>query len=60
VLSDLLDEIKKIGDDLCTKYQITQIDGIVQIPSAIILKKNSSFYKKLNFAAASFTVIPKF
>lgn len=58
VLEDILDEIRMIGDDECTKYQMSIIEGLVKIPSAIIMQKNSRFYEAVNFAATSFTAIP--
>jgi hypothetical protein len=59
VMTDIIEEITMLSDDQCTKYQLTKIDGLTQIPSAIIMKKNSPFYKALNFAATStFFTIP--
>jgi hypothetical protein len=52
-LTDILEEIQMIGEDLCTKYQMTQIKGLVQIPTGMLLKKQSRFYEALNFAATS-------
>jgi hypothetical protein len=54
LVDDILDEIQLLGNEQCTKYQITQINGDVQIPTAIIMQKGSRFYKPLNLAAISF------
>jgi hypothetical protein len=45
-LEDILDEVTMIGrDNQCSKYQLTQIDGFIQMPSGIITRKHSQLYR---------------
>jgi len=57
-MDDILEEIKLMGDDHYTKYQLTRIDGLARLPTGIIMQKHSRFYKAINFAATSFAQTP--